>query len=108
MAVDRSGFAWVFYDSGELFKVSVENASCAPTSYAHPSYNPLLGMGFTSVAPGSSSERLYIMSPDFGLATIAMPSLSVTKLGKLAGPAELTGGGDGKLFHYEAARETWT
>ncbi len=104
MAVDRSGFAWVFYDSGELFRVSVENASCTPTPYVHPSYSPLLGMGFTSVAPGSSSEKLYIMSPDFGLATVSMPSLSVSKLGKLAGPAELTGGGDGRLFHYEA----WT
>lgn len=103
MSVDRHGFAWVFYDSGQLFKVSLEDASCRPTSYVHPSGNHLLGMGFTSVSPGSSAERLYVVSPDFGLSTLDTSTLAVSSSGKLRGMAELTGGGDGKLFHFESA-----
>jgi len=103
MAVDRNGSAWVFYDSRELFKVSILDATCKSTTYSHPSFSGLLGMGFTAVAPGSTQERLYIVSPDFGLATIDMPGLGVSKLGKLNSTSELTGGGDGKLFRFEAS-----
>ncbi|NUP14190.1 MAG: hypothetical protein HOW73_49785 [Polyangiaceae bacterium] len=103
MAVDRSGWAWVFYDSRELFKVNVRDASCMPAMpYTHPSGNPQLGMGFTAVSPGSSQEQLYVLSPAFGLATISTQSLNVSRTGKLTGGAELTGGGDGRLFHYAA------
>lgn len=104
MAVDRTGWAWVFFDTGQLFKVSIRDASCSSAlPYKHPTYNRQLGMGFTAVAPGSPEERLFIMSPDHrvGLATIN-PGLDVSGSGKLAGGAELTGGGDGKLFHYAA------
>lgn len=104
MAVDRSGWAWVFFDSGQLFKVSVRDASCSPpTSYKHPSGNRQLGMGFTAAGPGSSEERLYVLSPAFGLATVSTQSLEVTKTGKLQGGAELTGGGDARLFHFAAS-----
>lgn len=107
MAVDRQGFAWVFYDSGQLFKVSVRDAHCSgQTPYKHPSHNHQLGMGFTSVAPGSSDERLYILSPDFGLATISTKDFGVTTSGMLANGAELTGGGDGRLFYFAAWERT--
>lgn len=107
MAVDWQGFAWVFYDSGQLFKVSVRDAHCsAQTPYKHPSFNRQLGMGFTSVAPGSSDERLYILSPDFGLATISTKDFGVSTTGMLANGAELTGGGDGKLFYFAAWERT--
>jgi len=102
MAVDRNGFAWVFYDSGQLFKVSIIDASCQSTNYKHPTPNGLLGMGFTAVASGSAAERLYIISPDFGLANITMPDLSVVKLRTMHTTSELTGGGDGKLFQFES------
>jgi hypothetical protein len=102
MSVDRHGSAWVFYGSGQLFQVSLEDASCRSTTYVHPSRNTMLGMGFTSVAPGSNDERLYVVSPDFGLATIDTRSLAVSMTGKLAGIAELTGGGDGRLFYFES------
>ncbi len=105
MAVDRQGWAWVFYDSKQLFKVSVRDATCSePLQYKHPARNPQLGMGFTSVSPGSAEERLYIMSPEFGLATIGMPSLAVSPTRRLAQGAELTGGGDAKLFLYAAQK----
>lgn len=105
MAVDRDGFAWVFYDSAELFKVSVTDASCSDRlKYSHPArFNRQLGMGFTSAAPGSPEERLFIMSPEFGLGQVQMPSLNVAQSGKHAGAgAELTGGADARLFFYAA------
>lgn len=105
MAVDRKGIAWVFYDSLKLYRVSTADASCTPTPYVHPSYVSMLGMGFTSVAPGSDEEELYIMSPNFGLATIQMPNLGVNQLGSHElGGAELTGGGDARLFAFQAQR----
>jgi len=103
MAVDRKGTAWVFYDSGKLYRVSTADASCTPTTYTHPSWQTMLGMGFTSVAPGSDAEELYIMSPAFGLATIGMPALGVNQLGShRLGGSELTGGGDARLFAFQA------
>ncbi len=105
MAVDRKGVAWVFYDSRKLYRVSTADASCTPTNYEHPSWVSMLGMGFTSTSPGSDEEQLYIMSPGFGLATIQFPNLGVNQLGtnELSG-AELTGGGDARLFAFEATR----
>lgn len=104
MSVDKSGVAWVFYDSGELFRVSTTDASCTATSYVHPVQNGFnqLGMGFTATSEGEFADTLYVVSPDFGLATIAFPSLAVTQLGGLVGAAELTGGPDAKLFHFAA------
>ncbi|MFO0548228.1 MAG: hypothetical protein U0271_07570 [Polyangiaceae bacterium] len=102
MAVDRRGIAWVFYDTGELFKVSVRDASCNKTAYHHPSGNHQLGMGFTAVGAGLAGEQLYIASPDFGLATLNLDDFSVHQTRKLVMGAELTGGGDGRLFHFSA------
>ncbi len=102
MAVDRHGIAWVFYSSGELFRVSVADASCTPTPYKHPPGTTQLGMGFTSAANGSSDDVLFIMSPGFGLATVGFPSLAVDQTGRARMSAELTGGGDGRLFAFSA------
>ena len=33
MSVDREGQAWVLYTSGEIFKVSIEDASCADSGW---------------------------------------------------------------------------
>jgi hypothetical protein len=104
MAVNRAGAAFVFYDTGDLFRVSTLDASCSATSYVHPvndGFNQL-GMGFTAAAPDSTDEILYIVSPNFGLATVAFPSMEVTQTGSLVGAAELTGGPDAKLFHFAA------
>jgi hypothetical protein len=105
MAVSRDGTAYVFYDTGELFRVSTTDASCQSTSYVHPvqqGFNQL-GMGFTAASEGSKDEVLYIVSPAFGLATVAFPSFQVSQTGALVGAAELTGGPDAKLFHFAAA-----
>lgn len=36
MSVDRSGKAYVFYSSGDLFLVDTSNAKCTSTNYNHP------------------------------------------------------------------------
>jgi hypothetical protein len=102
MGVDRKGIAWVFYDSRELFRVDTRNAHCEPTTYHHPVPTGQLGMSFTSTAPGSPDEKLFMMSPTYGLATIDMPGLGTTKMGARTTMAELTGGGDGRLFTFES------
>lgn len=103
MAIDRNGVAWVFYDSRQLYRVNTANAKCDSTGYKHPSFHYQLGMGFTSTTPKSQSEQLFILSPHFGLGTLAFPSLDVSKTGYFANtPAELTGGGDGKLFMFQS------
>lgn len=104
MAVDRSGTAFVFYDSGELFRVSTLDASCTATPYVHPvqgGFNQL-GMGFTATVPDSPQETLYINSPTFGLATVDTSTYAVTQTGALAATAELTGGPDALLFRFQA------
>lgn len=104
MAVDRSGTAFVFYDSGELFRVSTLDASCTATPYVHPAQSGFnqLGMGFTATVPDSPQETLYINSPVFGLATVDTSTYAVTQTGALAATAELTGGPDARLFRFEA------
>ncbi len=105
MAVDRSGTAYVFYDSGQLFRVSTLDASCTATSYVHPvqqGFNQL-GMGFTAAAPDSIEEQLYIVSPAFGLAMVDHQSYAVTQTGALVAIAELTGGPDARLFRFAAS-----
>lgn len=104
MAVDRSGTAFVFYDSGEMFRVSTLDASCTATPYVHPvqlGFNQL-GMGFTAAAPDSKEQTLYIVSPAFGLATVDTNSYAVSQTGALVATAELTGGPDGRLFRFVA------
>ncbi len=104
MAVDRSGTAFVFYDSGELFRVSTLDASCTATPYVHPVQSGFnqLGMGFTATVPDSPQETLYINSPVFGLATVDTSTYAVTQTGALAATAELTGGPDALLFRFRA------
>jgi hypothetical protein len=108
MSVDRTGTAYVFYSSGHLYYVSTTTAQCAPTSYHHPvlpaqSFNQL-GMGFTAKTPSSNGQVLYINSPDFGLATVDLQTLAVTKLNVLqAILVELTGGPDALLFIYASS-----
>lgn len=107
MSVDRLGKAYVFYSSGHLYYVNTTTAECTPTGYQHPvsptkSFNQL-GMGFTAEKPDSDSQVLYILSPDFGLATVDLQSLAVNKLNVMSTiTAELTGGPDAVLFAFQA------
>ena len=100
MAVDQKSIAWVFYGDGTLVRVDVRDASCQVTSGIQADPLPRrLGMGFTSNTAGSSEETLYVISARSGLATVAFPSLVLSRVGDLD-DGELTGGNDGRLFLY--------
>ncbi|HEY4056090.1 MAG TPA: hypothetical protein VGM39_05750, partial [Kofleriaceae bacterium] len=61
MSVDRDGIAWVLYTSGELFKVSLQDASCtAAGNTISASGMSLFGMGFVTDAAGGMTEKLYL------------------------------------------------
>ena len=114
MAVDRTGFAWVQYQGGELRKVSVTNvANCTDPNY------PLgqtavanFGMAFVSNSESDACDRIY------GNTATGLPegnnvadffsidpvTLKATIIGKSNyGTAEVTGTGDGRAFFFAGA-----
>ena len=111
MSVDRQGSAWVLYNSGELFQVSIKDATCKKTSFqvAQKGFE-LFGMGFVSDAAGSDSETLYIAGGtanvtsrgEFG--TVDVKTLKVTDIGPVQvngqNSPELTGTGGGEAYGY--------
>jgi hypothetical protein len=107
MGVDRSPKAWVLYNSGQLFEVSTEDASCKPTTYVPGQKGfTLFGMGFSTNAAGSTDETLFIAGGDqvgtinakFG--TLSFPDLTVSQKGTVAGSPELTGTGNAELWGF--------
>ncbi len=108
MAVDRTGIAWVGYDSGVLYQASLLDAHCFSQAAA-PDGAPTkkFGMGFVTDGPKASTEKLYVV--EYGgndLATIdtsAFPTRWVSQ-GQLAAPRgyqpELTGTSEGRLYGY--------
>src|SRR5262249_15053021 len=69
MSVDRDGVAWVEYDSGELFNVSLADATCTPTPYVPLAEDmKLFGMGFVTDEPGGTTEKLFISGGDHNAA----------------------------------------
>lgn len=61
MSVDRDGTAWVLYTSGELFKVSLVDASCvAASNTVGASGMNLFGMGFVTDTANGTTEKLYM------------------------------------------------
>lgn len=110
MSVDRGGYAWVLYSSGEIFKVSITDASCTATTFTTGQQGmELFGMGFVSDSAGSSEETLFISGGSAEaigsgqLATIAPDTMTVSPIAALPesefGP-ELTGTGDAELYGY--------
>jgi hypothetical protein len=107
MAVDHTGLAYVVFSDGELFQVSVKDASCKATSYRSPGGNyTTFGMGFAR-DPNGMGETLYVASDTTSatslLGTIAMPALTVRTIAQLdpsVSRAELTGTGAGQLFGF--------
>ena len=104
MAVDRTGIAWVVYDDGKLFRVSILDGHCTPAG-ANDHGPHTFGMGYA--ANGSASETLYLAANDESraLGRFDPAKLEWTVIGPLDVPTqkaspELTGTGDGKLFGY--------
>jgi hypothetical protein len=116
MSIDREGRAWVLYSSGEIFFVSIEDASCAASGFAPSQAGfDVFGMGFVSDAEGSDAETLYIAGGDalqlggvqFG--SIDKDTMTVTPIGPMTvgatGP-ELTGTGKAELWGYYPGDES--
>jgi hypothetical protein len=116
MSVDRGGFAWVLYTSGEIFKVSTGDASCQPTSWAKGTMGlELFGMAFVADAPGSPAEHLYVAggaagSPGSGRLAVVDPATLAVQLGGVltAGEMapELSGTGAAELYAYYPGQQS--
>lgn len=107
MAVDRTGFAFVLYDDGNLFHLDTKTAHCTATGFVphQSSAFDLFGMGFVANAPGSKSESLFVGSynPGNGIGKLSVGDLTIDPVGyydSISGAAEMTGTGDARLFGF--------
>ncbi|HET9619828.1 MAG TPA: hypothetical protein VFP84_00580 [Kofleriaceae bacterium] len=104
MAIDRHGVGWVVYGGGELFKISISDASCRPTAFV-PSVH--FGMGFVTDGPGARTEKLFLAADDGSRALsyvdtahdVVPHRVGVLTAGDAHNP-ELTGTSKGKLFGF--------
>lgn len=106
MGVDRHGNAWVLYSDGELFKVSIADATCEAAPWQGGGLG-MFGMGYVLDGPGAKTEKLYVATN--GARTLAAidtdaPSPQAKVLGQVTAPSnqspELTGTAEGKLFGF--------
>ena len=109
MAVDRKASAWVLYTSGELMKVSPQDASCVGTSYQPSQMGwDTFGMGYVSDAQGSKTETLYVGRASVGGNTdMALgkldTNLALSRIGTFTGithSPEMSGTGAAELYGY--------
>ena len=108
MSVDRNGTAWVVYDDGALFKVSITDASCEPTSYVRGSSgSTTFGMGFATDQAGGDTEKLFIASNSHANSLSSIDTehaLTPHRIGLLTATEdrnpELTGTSDAKLYGF--------
>jgi hypothetical protein len=106
MGVDRSGRAWVLYNSGELFQVTISGLACTRTSWASPNGLEVFGMGFSTDQAGGSEETLYIggaatqTASSFTIAAVNPTTMSATPLGNQPILPEMTGTGNAELWGY--------
>jgi hypothetical protein len=109
MSVDRGGTAWVLYQDGELFEVSIANAKCERSGYvAYSSGSRTFGMGFVSDEPGGKTEKLFIAANDSSHALAYIDTKAATPTAQGVGVIEasrgmnpeLTGTSEAKLFGF--------
>ena len=107
MSVDRSGVAWVLYNSGELFKVPVTAvANCTKSTWASPNGLKVFGMGFSTDQPGGSAETLFIgggstqTGTSFQIAAVDPATMTATILGNQPILPEMTGTGGAELWGF--------
>jgi len=105
MAVDNHGVAWVLFDDGLVFRVSILDARCARTGYRLDGAPDGFGMGFATEKGG---ETLYI-AERHGREELAIVDTSTAQPGyRVVAPLragqtlnpELSGTADGKLYGY--------
>jgi hypothetical protein len=110
MAVDRSGIAWVLFQSGDLFRVSTATAACTTTEYVSGQQGfQNFGMGYSANVDDAGGETLYVandvsnsmMHGQLGSIDISTFTLSfIGTFDGMIGNAELTGTIDGRLYGF--------
>jgi hypothetical protein len=116
MAVARDSTAYVNYADGKIFRVNTQTRACTDTGFVpgQSGFSPNLSMGFSTNAPGSKEETLFVSDNTGddtqdpvgkGLAKIDLSSMTLTPLGVYTdavagGRCELTGTGDARLFGF--------
>ncbi len=106
MSVDRTGVAWVLYNSGELFKVAISGLGCTRSTWTSPNGLKVFGMGFSTDQPGGSAETLYIgggasqTATSFMIAKVDISTMAATVLGSQAILPEMTGTGGAELWGF--------
>jgi hypothetical protein len=114
MSVDRAGIAWVLYSSGELFRVSIADARCEPSSYvADAGGLHTFGMGFVTDEPGGKTEKLFIAANDSSDALAFVDTDQTAPAPHLVGALtdtrfqhpELTGTSEARLFAFYPGSE---
>jgi len=109
MAVDRQGVAWVLYENGRVFRVSIIDGHCSAAGVTPDDAPQTFGMGFVSDGPNATTEKLFVAANDDATRVLATldttrstprwESIGVIKAKQTRNP-ELTGTGEGKLFGY--------
>lgn len=103
MAIDHHGTGWVVYLSGEMFKVSISDATCRPTTFKPVSR---FGMGFVTDGAGAKTEKLYLAFtgvPSTLYSVDTVHDLTPHEIGDITAATqnpELTGTREGRLFGF--------
>ena len=106
MSVARNAHAWVLYNSGELFDVTINGLACTKMPWTSPNNLKVFGMGFSSDQPGGDAETLYInggltqTQSSFTLASVNPNDMSTMVLGTEPALAEMTGTGNAELWGF--------
>jgi hypothetical protein len=106
MSVDRNGFAWVLYSSGELFRVELAGLACTKTSWTAQNGLKVFGMGFSTDQPGGTAETLFVgggltqTQSSFTLAKIDTTTMAATSIGMEPALPEMTGTGNAELWGF--------
>jgi hypothetical protein len=109
MAVDRHANAWVLYDTGEMFNVSPQDASCVSANYTPVQMGwEVFGMGYVSDSVGAKTDTLYVARATVGNNTDNSlgkidSSLTLSRIGTFTGVThspEMTGTANAELYGY--------
>lgn len=105
MSVARDAFAYVLYDSGELFRVSTGDLACTRTSFTPDGTFRSFGMGFSTDAVNGTTDTLFIaggqsVTSMSKLGRLDLQSFAATGQADLVGWPELTGTGDAQLWGF--------
>jgi len=120
MGVSRKGRAWVQYIDGDLYTVDLKDpgSACKDPGFQsdHPKF-PNFGMAFVTNDVSDHCDKLYAHSgiaPDLegpGVGALGVIDPQTLVLSEIAAIeyawGELTGTGDGRLFAFEGATDTW-